>query len=550
MSKMAKAARAAMKKKAESMTAGDPHAKVDASSWTPPEMMNTEAKTGLRPISRRAYKKGGKVVAVSGKDVVHHAGKKARKAAGGEAAKYANAKVNRNVKEANAEIGKPHIGGYAGGGYAKGGRKGKMDGGMMGSGMMMGDPRLGVVNPKRLQFAQNLVTPGMKKGGHVDISADKKLIKKALRQHEVAEHGGKHVPLKLKKGGASCYADGGDVDADDVIKTPPTPSTNLPTQADIDRYNAMLAAKAEAEKARKESQSQSQKPAKAHGGSTERPFRYVGSQELKRSDLGLGMKRDESGKFENPVLSAARSADEPMQRKIPSASELKSKYQEFRSKKPFSPPEQSWRNKLVNKLRGDDKYARGGKTKGGMSMSEMGGNYTGGTRPTGGRIARATGGSAKKKAGKTKAGTGAGEAGRLDHLALVDGVGFANGTIELELAGEPAAGAAGGARGFVGVAFRVQPDRRTYDCIYLRPTNGRADDQELVAAPSAQEVPLAAMRLERIRRALDDEIADPMAEVVVGDLQPRDVDECREDRVTGALGDGLHGAQHLLQPGG
>ena len=83
-----------------------------------------------------------------------------------------------------------------------------------------------------------------------------------------------------------------------------------------------------------------------------------------------------------------------------------------------------------------------------------------------------------KKAGKTKAGAGAGEAGRLDHLALVDGVVFANGTIELELAGEPAAGAAGGARGFVGVAFRVQPDRRTYDCIYLRPTNGRADDQE------------------------------------------------------------------------
>jgi hypothetical protein len=30
----------------------------------------------------------------------------------------------------------------------------------------------------------------------------------------------------------------------------------------------------------------------------------------------------------------------------------------------------------------------------------------------------------------------------------------------------------------VGVAFRVQPDRQTYDCVYVRPTNGRADDQE------------------------------------------------------------------------
>jgi hypothetical protein len=36
----------------------------------------------------------------------------------------------------------------------------------------------------------------------------------------------------------------------------------------------------------------------------------------------------------------------------------------------------------------------------------------------------------------------------------------------------------GGARGFVGIAFRVQPDLKTYDAFYLRPTNGRADDQE------------------------------------------------------------------------
>jgi hypothetical protein len=91
------------------------------------------------------------------------------------------------------------------------------------------------------------------------------------------------------------------------------------------------------------------------------------------------------------------------------------------------------------------------------------------------RLAR---GAASKKGGKKGGGPGAGEAGRLDHLAIVDGVEFSNGTIELDLAGEPGAGAAGGARGFVGIAFRVQPDRKTYDCFYLRPTNGRADDQE------------------------------------------------------------------------
>jgi hypothetical protein len=38
-------------------------------------------------------------------------------------------------------------------------------------------------------------------------------------------------------------------------------------------------------------------------------------------------------------------------------------------------------------------------------------------------------------------------------------------------------GAAEGARGFVGIAFRLQADLKTYDAFYLRPTNGRADDQ-------------------------------------------------------------------------
>jgi hypothetical protein len=74
-------------------------------------------------------------------------------------------------------------------------------------------------------------------------------------------------------------------------------------------------------------------------------------------------------------------------------------------------------------------------------------------------------------------GPGAGEANRVDHLIVV-AEDFHDGTIELEIAGEPAPNASGGARGFVGVAFRVQPDMKTYDCFYIRPTNGRADDQE------------------------------------------------------------------------
>ena len=66
----------------------------------------------------------------------------------------------------------------------------------------------------------------------------------------------------------------------------------------------------------------------------------------------------------------------------------------------------------------------------------------------------------------------------LDQLAVIEGVAFSNGVIEAEVAGAPAPGASEGARGFVGIAFRVQPDQRTYDAFYLRPTNGRAEDQE------------------------------------------------------------------------
>lgn len=63
-------------------------------------------------------------------------------------------------------------------------------------------------------------------------------------------------------------------------------------------------------------------------------------------------------------------------------------------------------------------------------------------------------------------------------LVLIEGTEFRNGTIELELAGEPAAGADPTMRGFVGIAFRVDPeDPNRYECFYVRPTNARADVQ-------------------------------------------------------------------------
>lgn len=70
------------------------------------------------------------------------------------------------------------------------------------------------------------------------------------------------------------------------------------------------------------------------------------------------------------------------------------------------------------------------------------------------------------------------EQARVQYLAVIDDVTFADGVIEVEIAGEPVPGASEGARGFVGIAFRVQEELRTFDNFYLRPTNGRAEDQE------------------------------------------------------------------------
>ena len=61
-------------------------------------------------------------------------------------------------------------------------------------------------------------------------------------------------------------------------------------------------------------------------------------------------------------------------------------------------------------------------------------------------------------------------------LAIIKGPSFKDGAIEVELAGKPGARAFAEARGFVGIAFRVQNGGLKYECIYMRPTNGRADD--------------------------------------------------------------------------
>lgn len=62
-------------------------------------------------------------------------------------------------------------------------------------------------------------------------------------------------------------------------------------------------------------------------------------------------------------------------------------------------------------------------------------------------------------------------------FARLNNTDFHNGVIELQLAGSLNKNAVEGARGFVGLAFRVAEDTSRYEIFYIRPTNGRANDQ-------------------------------------------------------------------------
>jgi hypothetical protein len=62
-------------------------------------------------------------------------------------------------------------------------------------------------------------------------------------------------------------------------------------------------------------------------------------------------------------------------------------------------------------------------------------------------------------------------------LAIVPGSSFQDGMIEVNLTGDTAPDARPEFRGFVGIAFRVSADRSHFECFYLRPKNGRSEDQ-------------------------------------------------------------------------
>jgi hypothetical protein len=66
-----------------------------------------------------------------------------------------------------------------------------------------------------------------------------------------------------------------------------------------------------------------------------------------------------------------------------------------------------------------------------------------------------------------------------DTFAFVPGLDFHDGTIEVDVAGAVLPDAPADARGFIGVAFRIDAEGGSFACegLYIRPTNGRAEDQ-------------------------------------------------------------------------
>jgi len=62
-------------------------------------------------------------------------------------------------------------------------------------------------------------------------------------------------------------------------------------------------------------------------------------------------------------------------------------------------------------------------------------------------------------------------------FAIVTGTELTDGTIDVDVAGAPRADAAPDSRGFIGVSFHVEDHAKQSEVLYIRPTNGRSDDQ-------------------------------------------------------------------------
>jgi hypothetical protein len=134
--------------------------KYGASGWKPPTDEKANVQTGMRPVSRQAYKKGG---AVMGAKASHHPGRKAR-AEGGKAL-TADSLINRDAKEANEKrAGEKHDGGLK-----RGGRSHKDMGGQLQPLQVQPPQNAGPIGGGLYGMKSNPVrSPLLKKGGKAE----------------------------------------------------------------------------------------------------------------------------------------------------------------------------------------------------------------------------------------------------------------------------------------------------------------------------------------------------------------------------------------------
>jgi hypothetical protein len=123
MSEASKNTRRAMREKITRLLRTDPKEKVDASGYTPPDALDADVKTGMRPITRRQYRRGGKV---AGKKAAVRADRRKREVGGGVNGSVAQSEANLDWhKENEKRDGSKHVGGFK-----KGGRPKRGDGGL------------------------------------------------------------------------------------------------------------------------------------------------------------------------------------------------------------------------------------------------------------------------------------------------------------------------------------------------------------------------------------------------------------------------------------
>jgi hypothetical protein len=81
----------------------------------------------------------------------------------------------------------------------------------------------------------------------------------------------------------------------------------------------------------------------------------------------------------------------------------------------------------------------------------------------------------------------------------IKGLEFQNGTIEVKVLSRLLPNAPEHARGFIGVAFRINDDNSKFEGIYIRPTNGRAE-QQLRRNRSIQYFSFPDFKFDRLRK--------------------------------------------------